>query len=115
MYSKDRVINMAGNRMICETNNVDYSTIRKAMCGGARTVEELVEACGVCTTCDGCKSELEKILLSVCGCKGVSLKAVVDAVKGGADTVEKVGEITGAGTDCGRCKALVANIIELGR
>ena len=106
---------MAGNRMICTTNNVDYATIRKAMCNGARTVEEIAEMSGVCTICEGCKSELEKILLSVCGCKGVSLKDVVDAVKNGADTVEKVGEITGAGTDCERCKALIANVIELGR
>lgn len=108
---------MAGNRMICTTNNVDYSTIRKAMCEGVRTIEELVKKTGVCTTCEGCRNELEKILSSVCGCKEVSLKAVIDAVKNGADTVEKVGEVTGAGTgeDCGRCKSLIANIIELGR
>ncbi|WP_346877195.1 (2Fe-2S)-binding protein [Clostridium sp. UBA5712] len=48
--------------------------------------------------CEGCKSELEQILSSVCGCKGVSLKTVVGAVKNGANTVEKVGEITGTGT-----------------
>jgi len=108
---------MAGNKMICTTNNVDYSTIRKAMCQGTRTVEELVEKTGVCTTCEGCKIELDQILSSVCGCKGVSLKAVINAIKNGADTVEKVGEVTGAGTekDCGRCKLLIANIIELGR
>lgn len=108
---------MAGNRMICTTNNVDYSTIRKAMCQGARTVEELVDMTGVCTQCEGCKAELDNILSSVCGCKQVSLKTVVDAVKNGADTVEKVSEATQAGTgeDCGRCKALIANIIELGR
>lgn len=108
---------MAGNRMICTVNNVDYSTIRKAMCEGARTIEELVEKTGVCTTCEGCKAELENILASVCGCKEVSLKAVIAAVKNGADTVDKVGQVTGAGTgeDCGRCKALIANIIELGR
>lgn len=108
---------MAGNRIICTTNNVEYLTIRKTMCEGARTVEELVEKTGVCTTCEGCKSEIEQILSSVCGCKEVSLKTVIDAVKNGANTVEKVGEVTGAGTgvDCGRCKALIANIIELGR
>lgn len=108
---------MAGNKMICTTNNVDYLTIRKAMCQGVRTVEELVEKTGVCTICEGCKSEIEQILSSVCGCKGVSLRTVVDAVKNGANTVEKVGEITGAGTGegCGRCKVLIANIIELGR
>ncbi|MCB2288503.1 (2Fe-2S)-binding protein [Clostridium sp. CS001] len=106
---------MAANKAICTTNNIDYSTIRKAMCTGARTVNEVAQITGVCTVCEGCKSELDKILTSVCGCKNVSLKDVVDTVKNGADTVEKVGQITGAGTDCGRCKALVQNIIELGR
>ncbi len=106
---------MAGNRMICTTNNVDYIAIRMAMCEGARTIKEIEEKTNVCTTCEGCKSELEKILTSVCGCKGVSLQTVIDAVKDGADSVEKVGEITGAGKDCGRCKALISNIIELGR
>lgn len=114
---------MAGNKVICTKNNVDYSSIRKAMSSGARTVEELVEMVGVCTECEGCKSELEGILSSVCGCKKVSLKAVIDAVKNGADTVDKVGQVTGAGTgvdeetgeECGRCKVLIQNIIELGR
>jgi len=68
------------------------------MTAGARTIDELVNLAGVCTQCEGCKSELEAILSSVCGCKNVSLEAVVNAVKNGADTVEKVGEITGAGT-----------------
>jgi len=108
---------MAGNRMICTTNNIDYSTIRKAMCEGARTIEELKKMTGVCTECLGCKSELNNILSSVCGCMEVSLKTVVDAVKNGADTVEKVSAITKAGTgkDCGRCKGLIQNIIDLGR
>ncbi|MPL58442.1 hypothetical protein SDC9_03975 [bioreactor metagenome] len=108
---------MAGNRVICTTKNVDYTAIRMAMCEGVRTVEELAEKTGVCTTCEGCKNELEQILSSVCGCKKVLLKTVVDAVKNGADTVDKVGQVTGAGTneDCGRCKRLIANIIELGR
>lgn len=107
---------MAGNRTICIENNIDYSTIRKAMCEGARTVEDVKEKAGVCGECSGCKSELDGILSSVCGCKNVSLEAVINAVKNGADTVDKVGEITEAGTgeDCGRCKALIANIIELG-
>lgn len=106
---------VAGNRTICTVNNVEYSDIRKAMCGGARTAEEVKAATGLCNECEGCKSELPGILSSVCGCEGVSLQAVIDAVKSGSDTVEKVAEVTGAGTDCGRCKALVANIIELGR
>ena len=93
------------------------------MCSGARTIDELAELSGVCTKCDGCKSELNAILSSVCGCKKVSLAAVVNAVKNGADTVEKVGEMTGAGTGvdeetgeaCGKCKPLIQNIIDLGR
>ncbi|NLK75812.1 MAG: (2Fe-2S)-binding protein [Clostridiales bacterium] len=108
---------------MCTINEVDYLSIRKAMTAGARTIDELVNLAGVCTQCEGCKSELEAILSSVCGCKNVSLEAVVNAVKNGADTVEKVGEITGAGTGineetgepCGKCKGLIQNIIDLGR
>ena len=106
---------MAGNRIICEKNNVDYITIRKAMCQDARTKEEIREITGACLECDSCKSELDQILSSVCGCKNVSLEAVVSAVKQGATTVDEVGEITNAGIDCGRCKILVENIIKLGR
>ncbi|MCW2277664.1 BFD-like [2Fe-2S] binding protein [Heliophilum fasciatum] len=108
---------MAGNRTICATHDVDYLSIRKAMCAGARTTEELIKMAGVCAACDGCKTELDGILASVCGCKKVSLQAVVDAVNNGANTVEKVSEITGAGTGdgCGKCKVLIRNIIELGR
>ena len=108
---------MAEDRIICKTNNIYYSTIRKAMVQGARTTDEIIEMAGVCNTCEGCQANLEGILSSVCGCLEVSLKDVVDAVKDGADTVEKVGVITKAGTgqDCGRCQALIQNIIELGR
>ncbi len=114
---------MAKNKVICTKNNVDYLSIRKAMSSGARTVDELAELTGVCTECEGCRSELNSILSSVCGCKKVSLEAVVNAVKNGADTVEKVGDITGAGTgvneetgeECGKCKVLIQNVIDLGR
>ena len=106
---------MAGNRIICDKNNVDYITIRKAMCGGARTKDEVKSMVNTCLECEGCVREIDGILSSVCGCKGVSLKAVAEAVANGADTAEKVGEITSAGTDCGRCKVLIENIIKLGR
>lgn len=114
---------MAKNRVICTKNNVEYLTIRKAMITGVRTIEELAELAGVCTECNGCKSELQGILSSVCGCQEVSLETVVNAVKNGADTVEKVGEITGAGRgvdketgeECGKCKVLIQNIIDIGR
>lgn len=114
---------MAGNRMICTTSQVDYSSIRKAMTEGARTREEIKEKTGACLQCEGCEAELNGILSSVCGCEKVSLKSVLDAVLDGADTVEKVGERTKAGTGvdqvsgepCGGCKGLLANIIELKR
>lgn len=108
---------MAEDRIICTTNHIYYSTTRKAMVQGARTIDEMIELAGVCNACEGCKSNLPGILSSVCGCLEVSLKDVVDAVKNGADTVEKVGEVTKAGTgeDCGRCQALIQNIIDLGR
>jgi len=108
---------MAANRIICEKNNVEYITIRRAMCADARTKEELKEKAGVCLECAGCVENLDWILASVCGCKSVSLADVVAAVRNGADTVEKVGEATGAGTgeNCGRCKVLIENVIKLGR
>ena len=34
---------MAKNKVICTENNIDYSSIRKAMCSGARTVDETIE------------------------------------------------------------------------
>lgn len=106
---------MANKGIICTTNNVEYGTIRKAMCEGARTIEEIAEKTGICTNCEGCKENLEYIISTLCGCKNVSMKIVIDAVNNGADTVEKVVELTGAGSDCGRCKALINNVIELGR
>lgn len=106
---------MSKNKVICTKNDVDYKTIRKAMCSGARTEQELAEMVGVCTKCEGCKSNLDSILTSVCGCKGTSLETVVRAVRNGADTVEKVVGQTGAGSKCERCIPLIENIIELGR
>ena len=70
---------------------------------------------GAATGCGRCVGEIEKILASVCGCKGVSLEDVVNAVKNGADTTDKLAEITGAGSACGRCKALVQNVIDIKR
>ena len=106
---------MAGNRIICETNNVDYISIRKAMVAGLRSFDEIKEATNICGICEGCENEIEGILTSVCGCNNVSLEAVVNAVKAGADTVEKAVEATGAGAACGRCKILVENIVAIGR
>ncbi len=106
---------MAANKIICTTNQVDYSAIRKAMCAGARTPAEVSELAGICNHCQGCQENLPWILASVCGCRDISLQTVLTAVQNGADTVEKVVEQTGAGLECGRCKALIANIIALGR
>ena len=82
---------------------------------GARTVQEIKDMTGAATGCGRCVGEIEKILASVCGCKGVSLEDVVNAVKNSAETTEKVAEITGAGSACGRCKALVQNVIDIKR
>lgn len=105
---------MAVDRVICTNNSITYSSLRKAMCTGVRTIEEIKEATGVCNECDGCKTEIPGILASVCGCRNVLLKDVIAAVESGADTVEKVGLSTGAGLDCGRCKVLIQNSIDLG-
>lgn len=106
---------MAGNKIICSDHQVDYAAIRKAMCNGARTAEEVARLAGTCNQCAGCRENLPWILASVCGCRKVSLQTVIAAVKNGADSVDKVVAATGAGADCGRCKALIANIIALGR
>lgn len=106
---------MAGDRVICRCRNVSYLDIRKAMKGGARTLDEIMDQTGAATCCGGCTSRVQAILDSVCGCNNVSLKDVVNAVNNGADTVEKVGELTKAGSTCGRCKGLIENIIELKR
>ncbi len=105
---------MAKDRVICNKNDIKYSDIRKAMCQGARTREDLIEKAGICNECEGCESEVDGILSSVCGCKNVSLQDVKDAIAAGCDTPEKVEEKTGAGSVCGRCTKLVENIIELG-
>ena len=98
---------MAGDKIICHCKQVSYIDIRKAMIAGARTVQEIKDMTGAATGCGRCVGEIEKILASVCGCKGVSLEDVV--------TTEKVAEITGAGSACGRCKALVQNVIDIKR
>lgn len=103
---------MAGDRIICHCKNVSYIDIRKVMCQGARTLQEVKDLTGAGTGCGRCTGEIEKILASVCGCHNVSLQDVVDAVGAGADTTDKVAEVTKAGSQCGRCKALVQNIID---
>lgn len=100
------------DRIICDSNKVRYSAIRKAMASGARTLEDIQKITGACTCCTGCNKELKRILSLACGCKGVSIDTVVNAVKDGADTFEKVWKVTGAGTGCGKCKALLQNIID---
>ena len=101
------------NRIICHCNQVSYADIRKAMVGGARTVEEIQEITGAGTGCGNCIEDIENILSVACGCNNVSMEDVVNAVKAGADTVEKVEEVTGAGNNCGKCKLLLQNIIDI--
>jgi len=101
------------DKIICHCKQVSFGDIRRAMVGGARTLEEIQEITGAGTGCGGCIEKVEKILAVACGCKGVSMETVVNAVKDGADTIEKVGEVTGAGTECRKCKALLQNIIDI--
>jgi len=99
------------NRIVCHCKQVSYGDIRKAMVGGARTIEEIQEITGAGTGCGNCIEDIKKILALACGCNMITMETVIDAVKNGADTVEKVGEVTGAGTSCGNCKYLIQNII----
>lgn len=102
---------MGQNKVICNTNNVDYMSIRKAMVMGARTESDLKEMVNVCAECDGCKENLEYILTTICGCKNVKLVDVENAIKNGAKTAEEVGVITGAGTECTRCRMLIEKML----
>ena len=103
------------NRIVCQCKQVSYGDIRKAMTGGARTLEEIQKITGAGTGCGNCVDDIKKILALACGCKMVTMETVVNAVKNGADTVDKIGEITGAGTDCGKCKLLLQNVIDTKR
>lgn len=53
---------MAGDRVICQTNQINYSTIRKAMIQGARSVDEIIDMAGVCNTCQGCQALIQNII-----------------------------------------------------
>ena len=103
------------NRIICHCKQVSYGDIRKAMVGGARTVEDIQEITGAGTECGNCIGDIKKILALACSCKMVTMDAVVNAVNNGADTVVKLGELTGAGTDCGNCKLLLQKMIDTKR
>ena len=102
--------------IVCTANNVAYGPVRGAMVKGARTVEDLKEALGVCGECDACKDTLDYILTTCCGCKDVTMKTIQDLVQSGVKDLNEIVEKTGAGTgeNCGRCKALIANIIDQG-
>ena len=86
---------MAGDKIICHCKQVSYIDIRKAMIAGARTVQEIKDMTGAATGCGRCVGEIEKILESISGWKGVTLKDIVNAKK--------------------RCKALVQNVIDIKR
>ncbi|MGZ2368159.1 (2Fe-2S)-binding protein [Ancylomarina sp. YFZ004] len=103
------------NRIICHCKQVSYGDIRRAMVGGARTVEDIQEITGAGTECGNCIGDIKKILALACSCKMVTMETVVDAVNGGACTVDEIGELTGAGTDCGNCKFLLQNMIDTNR
>jgi len=103
------------NRIICHCKQVSYGDIRKAMVGGARTIEEIQEMTGAGTGCGNCLNDIKKILAVACGCHNVSMETVVGLVENGADTVEKIEKITEAGTSCGKCKMLLQNIIDTKR
>ena len=103
------------NRIICHCKQVSYGDIRRAMLGGARTVEDIQEMTGAGTECGNCIPDIKNILALACSCKMIRMETVVDAINDGSDTVEKLGALTGAGTDCGNCKLLLQNMIDTRR
>jgi bacterioferritin-associated ferredoxin len=97
---------MAGNRIVCTTNNIEYLSLRKAQIGDARTIDELKAATGVCGECETCQNELAFVTTMVFSCVQATIAGVLTAIQNGANMVEKIGEATGAGKVCGKCKGL---------
>lgn len=103
------------NRIVCHCKQVSYVDIRKAMVGGARTLEDIQKQTGAGIGCGNCTKDIQRILEMACGCNNVKVSDIVDAIESGSDSVEKIEVATGAGANCGKCKALIQNIIEIGR
>ena len=105
------------NFVVCKEKQTTYLDIRGAMINGARTVEEVRAATGICASCDGCVTHLQWILDTVCRCRAVPTQAIINAAKNGVDTVDGIGKLLQAGTEetCGRCKPLIENIVKTKR
>lgn len=100
--------------IVCEKNNIPYKDLRIAQIKGARTLEELKKATGVCGECEVCKENLTYIMKVVCCCNMVTFDDVKNQLDNGLNTFEEISKQTKAGTTCGHCKAFVENIIKQG-
>ena len=53
---------MSEDRQICNCMEVSYSTIKKAIEDGAKTVDGIKEMTDASTGCGGCEEEIQEIL-----------------------------------------------------
>jgi len=57
-----RVADDGGVGLVCYCRSVEYTTVRGAIAGGARTIADLQRETTACTRCFGCRAELERML-----------------------------------------------------
>lgn len=70
-------------------NNIPYKDLRIAQIKGARTLEELKKATGVCGECEACKENLTYIMKVVCGCNMVTFDDVKNQLDNGLNHLKK--------------------------
>ncbi|MCA9606275.1 MAG: (2Fe-2S)-binding protein [Myxococcales bacterium] len=58
--------------LVCHCHRVNDRTIRDACRSGARTTDEVGEACGAGTGCGGCKPAIEGLIVSEGAARGVA-------------------------------------------
>ena len=63
---------LRGALLVCHCHRVNDATIRSIAREGARTAEEIGEACGAGTGCGGCKPAIAGLIVSEGASRGVA-------------------------------------------
>lgn len=69
--------------LVCHCHRVNDRTIRAAARGGARTCEEVGEACRAGTGCGGCKPAIAGLIVTECADHGVAALPMILAPEPG--------------------------------
>jgi bacterioferritin-associated ferredoxin len=65
--------------VVCSCRAVTDRTVRAALAGGARTVDELAGLCAAATGCGGCSPTLERLIADYARADGDLVSATVAA------------------------------------